>query len=142
MLYLNKWSVFISILLSLGCAPKHEPVKSNSVKDIRKAFSSEGLLRKTSLHIRGVMPEAQDYKALSGLNSLESKSLINEKAKSYIQSETHKYKMILRLQELFQLKLSDPYGKDSFVNYVFDTMEKNISWDELYTGKTLSLIHI
>lgn len=119
------------------------------------AHASPQRLRKLSLHLRGVTPEATEYAARDAAEKAgKLKTFFEEKTKEYLASPSHVGKMMGRLDELFRLRTPDglpetrlttpsespimlPGGETyNALDLLFEEMaKKNLSWDTLLTAR-------
>lgn len=119
-------------------------------------------LNRLSRVLRGYAPSESEKNDLrNAIHSGQEKAFLDKKLDDYLRSDEHAYKMSTRLEELFHLQTgSTPiesaletyadrqysgqnyfYRKNS-LNFLFNEIaRKNLSWDELLTGKTYRLFY-
>lgn len=116
------------------------------------------LLHKLSMSLRGQAPTSEEYKQLKEtLSKKTEQEFFSRKAKEYMNTATYRERMVLRLEELFNLKSSSSrpflfpgakealpfsvtYKQFSATENVFrDIFTKNLSWDFLLNGKSYRL---
>lgn len=141
--------------------PRPKPVKQG------EPLSPFTFLRKVSLHIRGQVPTREEYDELTkAIEKNQQKEFLQRKIDRYLASNEHIDKMTFRLEELFALKVSgvsafgplknmganntrgqQPFFHDfplhNSMNEMFrETISRNLSWDNLLTGKKYKVLPI
>ncbi|MGE0631661.1 MAG: hypothetical protein AB7O96_04595 [Pseudobdellovibrionaceae bacterium] len=115
----------------------------------QQSLSDAGYLRKLSLHLRGVPPSLEEYKAMKIAKSQNGfDAFINEKVDEYTATSQHANKMMYRLSELFYLRTNDrpegfesdetrSYGSqyDALTNLFTSMAKENRPWDDLLKSK-------
>ncbi len=111
-------------------------------------------LRKITILLKGTLPANEDLVELSELSSdREKNEFISDKINEYFESEEYKFKMVNRLEELYQLRVSDDderafqVEEDEYresisnsLNHLFGTLiSENQSWDKLLTETDYSV---
>ena len=147
--------VFILFLLLATQAQAQAPAPAP------ESLSDASVLRKLSLSLRGVPPEAADYKALAAIaNSSGREAFLKQKANDYIATPGYRDRMVFRLTELFQVNPSPipealvakyanradappgidfgtkTYTRDAMTDLFARIATQNLSWDSLLTEKS------
>jgi hypothetical protein len=125
-----------------------------------RRLSDVGVLRKASLHIRGFAPTADEYQELADIRVPEARAqFIEAKVTEYLRSKWHENRMVFRLSERFRIRtpslnsenpeiahaLPKDYpifftpGPDALTDLFARVARENLSWDELFTGKSYNL---
>lgn len=161
-----KYFILLTFAFLTACTAQHFPAKPKSFPTPEKprppkpaSVSAETYLRKLSLHIRGVTPSREEYASLKqAVTPADKKAFFSATIERYLSSSLHVGKMNLRLEELFQLKVSNVpadhpyltvpveefesevvrrYASSNSLNKLFrDIAFNDLSWDTLLTGKT------
>jgi len=163
--FLEIFLLFFLFVFTLGgCSATRMPEQTTEPVASPPTTESAGStpwarLRKLSLHLRGQLPDAEDYEALQlATNAGKSLQFFHQTAQKYLRSPEHIGKMISRLDELFRLKtaaglpetrLRFPEGNPllmagqetlNAMDLLFqEVAEKNLPWDYLATAKTYTL---
>jgi hypothetical protein len=154
---MSKW-LLAGLLGLAGCGGAvHEnalqdPVEKDTFAE-QAQLSPQSYLRKLSFHIRGLTPEAEEYRKLDeALKNHAQKEFFRGKIDEYLASQEHIDKMAFRLEELFLLQPSavpfysplrnagsrvvNDYSIDNSMNDLFrEIASRNLSWDNLLTAK-------
>lgn len=123
---------------------------SSSIAQPKPVLQEASLLRKMSLHVRGVPPTPAEYAELQVAKRDERvEEFFRSKAKDYLATPEASAKMAFRLQELFKVTtaprgpgepLPQPGGRNYWENSLQDLFlrmsKDNLSWDTLLTGKS------
>lgn len=109
-------------------------------------------LRKLSLHIRGINPSANEYSELKTIDPSLKEQYFARKISEYLKTEFYYKKMSYQVLEMLQIKtptdakLQDPNTTgfnypiqnlpSSTNDLIYQIMAKDLSWDQLITGKS------